>query len=170
MGHFSSTTVAHDTTLLTMKAAVVFSLVMVGAVAQHPAELTFDATDAIQRLHEAYYARFPTPAPPVREVVPVQVQPVPTPRPRQQQQGGLLAGPLAGHLAGHQVPQIPQGPPQPIKRWEGPFAHELPAGVPGSVGHTQFTPEVEAARKFIAQAHLTHIRQKIALNGEQPQL
>ncbi|CAL4114359.1 unnamed protein product [Meganyctiphanes norvegica] len=152
-----------------MKVFAVLSMVVVSVVAQHPAELTFDATDAIQRLHQAYYARFPTPAPPVNQVRAVPVQPLPTPRPRQQQ-AGLLAGHLAGHRAGEQAPHRFEGPPQPIKKWEGPFAHEIPAGVEGSTGHTQFTPEVEAARRFIAQAHLNHIRQKISLNAGEQQI
>ncbi|CAL4114357.1 unnamed protein product [Meganyctiphanes norvegica] len=142
-----------------MKAFVVFSLVFVSAFAQHPAELDFDSTAAIQRLHSALLERFPTPAPPVRAVP---VRPLPTPRPRQQQ-----AGLLAGHLAGHQAPHRFEGPPQPIKKWNGPFAHELPAGVPGSVGHTQFTPEVAAAHRFIAQAHLNHVKQRLAMEGQQ---
>ncbi|CAL4114361.1 unnamed protein product [Meganyctiphanes norvegica] len=149
-----------------MKAFVVFSLVVVYALAQHPAELDFDATNTIQQAHSALLERFPTPAPPVRAVP---VRPLPTPRPRQQQQAGILAGHLAGHLASQHAPHRFEGPPQPIKKWNGPFAHELPAGVPGSVGHTQFTPEVAAARKFIAQAHINHVKQRLAMEGKQLQ-
>ncbi|CAL4114363.1 unnamed protein product [Meganyctiphanes norvegica] len=143
-----------------MKAFVVFSLVVVSALAQHPAELDFDSTAAIQRAHSALLEHFPTPAPPVRALP---VRPLPTPRPRQQQQAGLLAGHLAGHLAGQQAPHRFESPPQPIKKWNGPFAHELPAGVQGSVGHTQFTPEVAAAHRFIAQAHINHVKHRLAI-------
>ncbi|CAL4122273.1 unnamed protein product [Meganyctiphanes norvegica] len=140
-----------------MWALTVFSCVLVAVVAQqHPAHVNFDPNTHISQLHETFLANFPTPEPPHRKMplVPIVRAPV-TARPVQQ--GGLLAG----HLAGHQAPQqVPHRFNEPITKWEGPFAHEFGAGVKGPVQHTQFTPEVLAAQKFLAQAHFTHLKQK----------
>ncbi|XP_064085105.1 uncharacterized protein LOC135200404 [Macrobrachium nipponense] len=70
------------------------------------------------------------------------------------------AGHLAGHLAGHQAPPVPaptsphrfSAPGAPTQKWQGPFAHTIPAGVQGSQGTVE-TPEVAAARSAHFAAH-----------------
>ncbi|XP_066942159.1 cuticle protein CP1876-like [Macrobrachium rosenbergii] len=68
------------------------------------------------------------------------------------------AGHLAGHLAGHQAPAPAaphrfSAPDAPTPKWQGPFAHTIPAGVQGSQAQTVETPEVAAARNAHFAAH-----------------
>ncbi|XP_068226299.1 cuticle protein CP1499-like [Palaemon carinicauda] len=70
------------------------------------------------------------------------------------------AGHLAGHLAGHQAPARAPAPTHrfaapdaPVAKWQGPFAHTVPAGLGGAPAQTVETPEVAAARNAHFAAH-----------------
>lgn len=87
-----------------------------------------------------------------------------------------------GHLAGHRAAPVPapkpaprpvaepkpvasfpvhRFSPAPVRRWTGPLADEIPAGVSGSVMET---PSVMAAKAAHFQAHADHYKQLARFN------
>ena len=53
------------------------------------------------------------------------------------------------------------------RRFPGPLAHSVPAGVGGPVSQSGFTAEVEAARRNLAEAHRAILSQQSALRPRQ---
>jgi hypothetical protein len=74
-------------------------------------------------------------------------------------QAGHLAGHFAGHIADQTISassddtRTAQEPINVIKKWEGPFADKVPAGVNGAPQQVTETPEVKEARHALYAAH-----------------
>lgn len=147
----------------------------------HSSSDTFDVNMKIASLLSQHHAANPTPAPapraPPRPAAPRQPQfaPVHHAAPRQpqfapqqaptfavpdnfasQQSFGRpsAAAPARQHPVDLSIPTTnDQGLLINPERFPGPLADTVPAGVGGRVQHVQFTPEVAAAHKNLADAH-----------------
>ena len=143
----------------------------------------FDVNSEIGRLLAEHQRLNPTPAPapaprraqpqphvPQRSQVSIQqMQVIPVQfaqhQPRQQHQPRPQVQSPARNIAAN--PNIPTTNTHGIvvnpKRFPGPLAHDLPAGVGGPISPTGFTAEVAAARQNLVRAHQAILAQQAAL-------
>ncbi|ROT68628.1 hypothetical protein C7M84_013216 [Penaeus vannamei] len=136
----------------------------------HSSSDTFDVNMKIASLLSQHHAANPTPAPlpaplPARRPSPAAPQFAPQQAPTfavpdnfaSQQSFGrpsAAAAPARQHPVDLSIPTTnDQGLLINPERFPGPLADTVPAGVGGRVQHVQFTPEVAAAHKNLADAH-----------------
>ncbi|XP_063597191.1 sterile alpha motif domain-containing protein 1-like [Penaeus indicus] len=138
-----------------------------------PSSDTFDVNMKIASLLSQHHAAHPTPAPapraPPRPAAPRPVAPPRQPQfapqqvptfavqdsfAAQQSFGRPSAAPVRQHPVDLSIPTTNEhGLLINPERFPGPLADTVPAGVGGRVQHVQFTPEVAAAHKSLADAH-----------------